>query len=148
MDLWFCLAQTESGIREKQKPSHKTCSWPLCTQQILLIWQIDLLKQRPIPAVATHDAHMKDLQKSAISTYGRHTRLRITDAMSGSTTIHVTCWGIKTRGIHFKGYFKAVQNAKGTNASYHLNKTDEEKRKKKHRKRGKQQRLWRGEATP
>lgn len=77
---------------------------------------------------------MKDLQNSAISTYGWHTRLQMTDAMSGSTTIDTTCGGIKMRGIQFKDYFKAEQNVKGTNTSYEQNKTDEEKRNKKQRK--------------
>lgn len=64
-----------------------------------------------------------------------------------NNTCTVTSWGIKTRGIHFKDDFKVVQNVKGTNTSYHRNKTDEEKRKKKQGKWRKQQRLWSGEAT-
>lgn len=31
--------------------------------QILLIWQIDLLEPHPLPVIAAHDAHMKDLLK-------------------------------------------------------------------------------------
>lgn len=38
----------------------------LCTQQILLIWQIDLLKLLPIPGIATHEEHMKALLKVSL----------------------------------------------------------------------------------
>lgn len=63
VDLWGRLEQTESVTGEKTEDEPQNVLVNLRTQQIWLIWQIDLLELHPIPAIATHDAHMKDLLK-------------------------------------------------------------------------------------
>lgn len=63
MDLWGHLKQTETVMGEKTDDEPQNLLMNLCTQQIWLIWQIDLLELHPSPAIATHDAHMKDLLK-------------------------------------------------------------------------------------
>lgn len=57
------LGQSETVMGEKTENEPQNLLMNPCTQQILLKWQIDLLELHPIPAIATHDAHMKGLQK-------------------------------------------------------------------------------------
>lgn len=63
MDLWDHLEQTETVMGKKTEDEPQNLLMNLCTQQILLKWQTDLLELHPIPAIATHDAHMKGLLK-------------------------------------------------------------------------------------
>lgn len=57
------LDQTDTIMEEKTEDEPQSLLMNLCTQQILLIWQIDLLQLHPVPAVAPYDAHMKGLLK-------------------------------------------------------------------------------------
>ena len=63
MDLWGHLEQSVTMMGEKTEDEPQNLLVNPRTQQILLIWQIDLLELHPIPAIATHDAHMKDALK-------------------------------------------------------------------------------------
>lgn len=58
--LWGHLEQTETVMWKKTEDEPQNLLMNLRTQQILLIWQIDLLELHPIPAIATHDVHMKN----------------------------------------------------------------------------------------
>ncbi len=58
---------------EKKEDEPQNLLMNLRTQQILLIWQIDLLELQPIPSIATHDAHMKGPLKLS------HQHITVTD---------------------------------------------------------------------
>lgn len=63
MDLWTHPTQIETIMGDRTEDKKQNLLMNLSTQQILLTWQTDLLELHPIPAIATHDTHMKDLLK-------------------------------------------------------------------------------------